>query len=43
VSGDQGIQFETNDGKRILIGTQKPEEFLKAMREAMAKSTGCSV
>lgn len=32
VSGNQGIQLELNGGKRILIGTQRPMEFLAALR-----------
>jgi len=39
VSGDRGIQFEIDDGTRILIGTQKSEEFIKALHEAMANTT----
>ena len=31
VSGNRGIQFELLNGKKILIGTQKPEDFLRAM------------
>lgn len=31
VSGDKGIQFELKNGKRILLGTQKPEEFFQAI------------
>lgn len=38
VSGNKGIQFEISGGKRILIGTQKPEEFIKAINEAMANN-----
>jgi hypothetical protein len=32
VSGNQGIQLELNEGKRILIGTQRPLEFLAALQ-----------
>ena len=32
VSGNQGIQLELNGGKRILIGTQRPLEFLAALQ-----------
>ena len=32
VSGNQGIQLELNEGKRILIGTQHPLEFLAALQ-----------
>jgi hypothetical protein len=31
VSGDKGIQFEFLDGKKLLIGTQRPEEFALAL------------
>jgi hypothetical protein len=31
VSGNIGIQFEFHDGKRLLIGTQRPEEFAQAL------------
>ena len=31
VSGNRGIQFELLNGKKILIGTQKPDDFLRAM------------
>lgn len=34
VSGNIGIEFELNNGKRILIGTQDPEKFMKAINEA---------
>lgn len=27
VSGDQGLQLELNNGKKILVGTQRPEEL----------------
>ena len=32
VGGKKGIQFEFQDGKKLLIGTQKPEEFAQAIR-----------
>ncbi|MBP5435631.1 hypothetical protein J6Z39_07405 [bacterium] len=38
VSGNQGLQLETTDGKRLLIGTQCPEELmstLNAMNKVM--------
>lgn len=31
VYGKLGIQFEFHDGKRLLIGTQKPQEFMQAL------------
>jgi hypothetical protein len=32
VSGNQGVQLELNNGKRILIGTQHPLDFMSALR-----------
>ncbi len=32
VSGNQGLQLELNDGKRILLGSQHPTDFLNALR-----------
>ena len=32
VSGNQGVQLEFNNGKRILIGTQHPLDFMSALR-----------
>jgi hypothetical protein len=32
VFGNKGIQFEFQDGKKLLIGTQRPEEFMQALR-----------
>ncbi|MEJ5260345.1 MAG: hypothetical protein WHS88_09170 [Anaerohalosphaeraceae bacterium] len=34
IRGNQGIQLELKNGKRILIGTQQPQEFLEAVRIA---------
>lgn len=34
-SGNMGIQLTLSDGKRLLIGTQKPDEFQSAMQEMM--------
>jgi len=31
VYGNKGIQFEFQDGKQLLVGTQKPEEFYSAL------------
>lgn len=31
VSGNMGIQFVLSNGKKILIGTQKPQEFYTAL------------
>lgn len=31
VSGDQGVQLVLNDGKRILIGTQRPADLAAAI------------
>lgn len=35
VSGNQGLQLELNDGKRILIGTQCPLDFISALRSLL--------
>jgi len=32
VSGNKGIQFELHNGKRFLVGSQRPLEFLNALR-----------
>jgi hypothetical protein len=32
VSGNRGLQLELHDGKRILIGSQRTEEFLDAVK-----------
>jgi hypothetical protein len=37
VSGNKGVQFELYDDERFLIGTQKPEEFINAIHEAINK------
>jgi len=34
IRGNQGIQLELKNGKRLLIGTQQPQEFLEAVRSA---------
>ena len=35
VSGNRGVQLELEKGKKLLIGSQKPEELLMAMESAM--------
>ncbi len=37
VSGDRGVQFVLADGKRILIGTRRPEEFVAALDKVFAR------
>ena len=32
VGGNRGMQLELADGKRVLIGSQRPEEFLAALQ-----------
>jgi hypothetical protein len=32
VSGNRGLQLELISGKRLLIGSQQPEEFLRAVQ-----------
>ena len=39
VSGNQGLQIELNDGKRILIGTQQPLDFVSALRSLGVSSS----
>jgi hypothetical protein len=34
VSGNEGIQLELRDGKRVLVGSQRPLELLNALRAA---------
>jgi hypothetical protein len=34
IRGNQGIQLELTNGKKLLIGTQQPQEFLEAVRAA---------
>jgi len=36
VSGDRGVQFVLAGGKRVLIGTQRPEEFVAALDRVFA-------
>jgi hypothetical protein len=31
VSGNRGVQLELSNGKRVLIGSQRPEQFLQAI------------
>jgi len=38
VKGSMGIQLELRNGKRILFGTQKPEEWEKVIKEQFADS-----
>jgi hypothetical protein len=35
VSGNRGVQLELSDGKRFLIGSQRPEELARAIEEEM--------
>ncbi len=37
VSGNRGVAFALRGGRRILIGTQRPFEFVAAVRRAMAE------
>lgn len=37
VSGNQGLQLELKDGKRILIGSQKSGEFARAVAQASGR------
>jgi len=35
--GNRGVQLVLTDGSRILVGSQKPEELLNALRAAGAR------
>jgi hypothetical protein len=35
VSGNHGVRLELSDGKRILIGSQRPEELSEAVAAAL--------
>ncbi len=37
ISGNRGVQFEFLNGKRLLIGTQKPEELIQAFDTVSGK------
>ncbi len=37
ISGKRGVQFEFLDGKRLLIGTQKPKELIQALDTVSGK------
>jgi hypothetical protein len=37
VRGRQGVQLVLTDGKRVLVGTQRPEELVEAMDRAARK------
>jgi hypothetical protein len=39
VYGNRGIQIEFLDGKRLLIGSQQPEQFLQALQSVARKKT----
>jgi len=34
ISGNMGIQIELKNGKKILLGTRKPEEAKEALRKS---------
>ena len=38
VSGNRGVQLQLSDGKRILIGSQHPEEMTEALNAALGRS-----
>lgn len=37
VSGNRGLQLELINGKRLLIGSQKPEELVRALSSIMSR------
>jgi len=38
VSGNRGVQLKFSNGGRLLFGSQKPEEFAKAINLALSKT-----
>ena len=40
VTGNRGVQLEFVDGKRLLVGSQRPEEFVAAIDAALGKKRG---
>ena len=40
VSGNRGVQLKLRDGRWILFGSQRAEEFASALREVMAPHAG---
>lgn len=40
VSGNQGVQLELSNRKRVLIGSQRPEELAQAIQEWLHRSQG---
>ena len=36
VSGNRGVQLELRDGRRVLVGSQRPEELASALERARA-------
>ena len=43
VGGNRGVQLHFKSGKRMLIGSQKPEELLQAIRRSPAGNVHASV
>ena len=37
VSGNRGLQLELSDGKRLLIGSQRPEELAEVLGSALGR------
>lgn len=40
VSGNRGVMLELSDGRKLLIGSQKPEEMAEAMALAFGRKAG---
>ena len=40
VSGDEGVLVETNDGSRLMIGSQRPKELEAAIERAKREQEG---
>jgi hypothetical protein len=40
VSGNRGVQLEFSNGKRLLIGSQRPEDLAAAISRAKQQGSG---
>jgi hypothetical protein len=43
VSGNRGVQLEIADGKRVLLGSQRPDELAAAIRRAKGSGEAASL
>jgi hypothetical protein len=40
VGGNRGVEFRLKNGKRVLFGSQRPEELARAIAEARSRRSG---